>query len=75
MEDRVKLEVCTSDGLKWGLITSDRSAREFISQWSQTDAQSVLSIKGVLDHRDANIVEYHLQKDTITGMSLMEIKL
>ena len=73
-QDRVFVEIRLGD-IAYMLITSQSQADEFAEARKRVDGDTILEIRGVTDHRDANNVRYVLEKDAITGVMVQEIKL
>jgi hypothetical protein len=71
-QERVLIEIRTGD-LCWTLIVSRDRAMDFIEQWRTSDGKTVLEISGVIDHRDANVATYYLDKSLITGIMVQDI--
>lgn len=72
-EQRVALDICKGEIVST-IITSATLANDFINAWQETNGDQVLSISGVCDHRDANNVEYHIRKESIDAIRILEIK-
>jgi hypothetical protein len=73
-EERVYVEIRTCD-TAWSIITSRELAEEFIEEWKTSDGEKILEISGVCDHRDANQIEVHIEKEAIVGVYVQELKL
>ena len=72
-EERVFVSIQTDDAT-WSLVTSSSQVNEFIGAWKSIDGDKVVSIAGVLDHRDANEIVYHLLKEAVSGVHIQKIK-
>lgn len=72
MNDRVHVTIQVNE-IQWILVTSRDAANAFLEEWRAVDDKKILTIHGVLDHRDANVLEYHLPKEDIRGMQIQTI--
>ena len=69
--DRVYVDIITTQSI-FRLITS-REASEQIANWKNSP-DSIITISGIVDHRDANAITHYIDKDEIIGVTVLNIQ-
>ena len=73
-DNRVFISITMENTGTWMLVTSEEIAKDFVAEWTSVDGEQLISIAGVLDHRDANEIAYTFRKGNIELVQILEIK-
>ena len=70
---RVCIEIMMGD-VKHRLLVLKADADTFIEDWYGKSYEEKLSISGILDDRDGNEVSVFINRESITGVVIIEIR-